>query len=131
MVFNASRDMLDMVRNFAHFFTHESCGFCTPCRVGGVLLRDLVDKVCDGRAGEADLQEMQGIGELMKKTSQCGLGTTAPNHVLDTLEKFPDSYRRRLRHSGFEPAFDLDAALDEARAITGRTDSRATLKVPS
>jgi [NiFe] hydrogenase diaphorase moiety large subunit len=131
MVFNTSRDMLDMVRNFAHFFTHESCGFCTPCRVGGALLRDLVDKVCDGRAGESDLQEMRGIGKLMRQNSQCGLGTTAPNHVLDTLEKFPDSYRHRLRHSGFEPAFDLDAALDEARAITGRTDAAAHIKVRS
>jgi [NiFe] hydrogenase diaphorase moiety large subunit len=131
MVFDSSRDMLDMVRNFAHFFTHESCGFCTPCRVGGVLLRDLVDKVCAGRGGEADLQEMRGIAKLMRQNSQCGLGTTAPNHVLDTLEKFPDSYRRRLRHSGFEPAFDLDAALDEARAITGRTDAAADIKVPT
>jgi len=131
MVFNSSRDMLDMVCNFARFFTHESCGFCTPCRVGGALLRDLVDKVCAGRAGELDLQEMRGIGLLMQQASHCGLGATAPNPVLDTLEKFPDSYRRRLRHSGFEPAFDLDAALDEARAITGRTDAGTTVKVPS
>jgi [NiFe] hydrogenase diaphorase moiety large subunit len=131
MVFDSSRDMLDMVRNFAHFFTHESCGFCTPCRVGGALLRDLVDKVCDGRAGESDLQEMRGISMLMRQNSQCGLGATAPNHVLHTLEKFPDSYRRRLRHSGVEPAFDLDAALDEARAIAGRTDAAADIKVQS
>jgi [NiFe] hydrogenase diaphorase moiety large subunit len=131
MVFDSSRDMLDMVRNFAHFFAHESCGFCTPCRVGGVLLRDLVDKVCSGRAGESDLQEMRGISRLMRQNSQCGLGTTAPNHVLDTLEKFPDSYRARLLHSGFQPAFDLDAALDEARAITGRSDAAADIKVQS
>jgi [NiFe] hydrogenase diaphorase moiety large subunit len=131
MVFNAARDMLDMVCNFAHFFAHESCGFCTPCRVGGVLLRDLVDKVCAGRASEFDLQEMRGIGKLMQQTSQCGLGTTAPNHVLNTLDKFPDSYRNRLRHSGFEPAFDLNAALDEARAITGRSDTGTTIKVKS
>jgi [NiFe] hydrogenase diaphorase moiety large subunit len=72
---------------------------------------------------------MRGIGKLMRQTSQCGLGTTAPNHVLDTLEKFPDIYRRRLGHSGFEPAFDLNAALDEARAITGRSDTGATMKV--
>jgi [NiFe] hydrogenase diaphorase moiety large subunit len=131
MVFNSSRDMLDMVCNFARFFTHESCGFCTPCRVGGVLLRNLVEKVCEGRGGESDLQEMRGIGKLMQQASQCGLGTTASNHVLDTLEKFPDSYRRRLRQTGFEPAFDLDAALDEARAIAGRSDSGTTVKVPS
>jgi [NiFe] hydrogenase diaphorase moiety large subunit len=99
--------------------------------VGGVLLRDLVDKVCAGRASESDLQEMRGISKLLRQNSQCGLGTTAPNHVLDTLEKFPDSYGSRLRHSAFAPAFDLDAALDEARAITGRTDAAADIKVQS
>ena len=48
MVFGPERDLLDMVRNFMHFFAHESCGFCTPCRVGGTLLKNLVDKVLDG-----------------------------------------------------------------------------------
>lgn len=125
MVFDRSRDMLDMVRNFAAFFAHESCGFCTPCRVGGVLLRNLVEKVAAGEASEYDLGEMRQIGAHMRRGSYCGLGHTAPNHVLNTLDKFPDIYRRRLCSEGYTPAFDLDAALSEARGLTGRDDAQA------
>ena len=118
-----------MVRNFAHFFVHESCGFCTPCRVGGSLLKDLVDKVYAGHASEYDLQEMRRIGMVMQNTSHCGLGQTAPNAVLDTLDKFPESYQVRLTSREFEPAFDLDGSLSEARSITGRDDAGAHLEV--
>ena len=127
MVFGPDRDLLEMVRNFAAFFAHESCGFCTPCRVGGALLRDLVEKVAAGRASAHDLEEMRHIGEVMRGASYCGLGHTAPNHVLNTLDKFPEIYRRRLVSQGYSPAFDLDAALDEARALAGRTDAAAHL----
>ncbi|MGD8582572.1 MAG: NAD(P)H-dependent oxidoreductase subunit E [Gammaproteobacteria bacterium] len=125
MVFNQERNLIDMVQNFAHFFVHESCGFCTPCRVGGALLKDLVDKVQTGHAGQHDLEEMKNISMLMQSTSHCGLGTTAPNPVLDTLSKFPHIYETRLKHSSYEPAFDLDAALQEAREIAGRDDGEA------
>jgi [NiFe] hydrogenase diaphorase moiety large subunit len=128
MVFNSQRDLLDMVQNFAHFFVHESCGFCTPCRVGGALIRDLIDKVRAGHASRYDTEELRSIGGLMKAASQCGLGTTAPNSVLDTLDKFPRIYDCRLSQKGYEPAFDLDAALQEARAITGRDDAGAHIR---
>ena len=131
MVFNREREMLDMVKNFAHFFVHESCGFCTPCRVGSSLLKDLVDKVHSGHAGEYDLGEMSSIGQLMRTASHCGLGTTAANPVLDTLDKFADIYRQRLKHSGYEPAFDLDASLQDARDITGRDDAGAHIRADS
>ncbi len=125
MVFDRTRDMLDMVRNFAAFFAHESCGFCTPCRVGGALLRNLVEKVAAGQASPYDLGEMRRIGAVMRQGSYCGLGHTAPNHVLNTLDKFPEIYRRRLARADYTPSFDLDAALSEARAITGRDDAQA------
>jgi [NiFe] hydrogenase diaphorase moiety large subunit len=125
MVFNRQRDMLDAVQNFARFFAHESCGFCTPCRVGGTLLKDLVDKVHAGRGTEYDLQQMREIGGLMRRASHCGLGTTAPNPVLDTLDKFPAIYRSRLCDSGYGPAFDLDTALQAARQIGGQDRSTA------
>ncbi len=131
MVFNRSRDLLEMVRNFAAFFSHESCGFCTPCRVGGVLLRDLVEKVAAGSGSSHDLEEMRRIGAIMRRASHCGLGHTAPNHVLNTLDKFPEIYARRLSSRGFTPAFDLDAALAEARALTGRDDAAAHLETLS
>jgi len=128
MIFNNERKLLDMVQNFAHFFAHESCGFCTPCRVGGSLLKDLVDKLVNGHATQYDITAMQQIGALMKRTSLCGLGSTAPNPVLDLLERFPQLVEDRLAHSGYEPAFDLDAALQEARDITGRDDAGAHIE---
>ena len=128
MVFNTERKLLDMVQNFTHFFVHESCGFCTPCRVGGSLLKDLVDKLVNGHATQYDVAEMKQIGALMQQASHCGLGTTAPNPVLDLLNRFPQLVEDRLAHSGYEPAFDLDAALQEARDITGRNDAGAHIE---
>jgi [NiFe] hydrogenase diaphorase moiety large subunit len=125
MVFDQTRNMLDMVQNFAHFFVHESCGFCTPCRVGSSLLSDLVDKLCRGDASRYDIDEMTAIASLMKSGSHCGLGSTAPKPVLDMIDKFAQVYQAKLKHSEYEPAFDLDAALQDARDITGRDDAGA------
>jgi [NiFe] hydrogenase diaphorase moiety large subunit len=127
MVFGRDRDVLDIVSNFTAFFRHESCGFCTPCRVGTSLLDDLVRKVRSGRGSSCDLEEMRRTAEVMRLTSHCGLGSTAANPVRDTLVKFADAYSGRLQAQGFEPAFDLDAALDEARALAGRDDAGAHL----
>ncbi len=125
MVFDHSRNMLEAVQNFADFFVHESCGFCTPCRVGTSLLKKRLEKVIAGHATGMDLEKMIEIGHLMKTSSHCGLGTTAANPILDTIEKFPLLYDERLKTTSFEPAFDLNKALDEAREITGRTDPGA------
>ncbi|WP_295882283.1 NADH-ubiquinone oxidoreductase-F iron-sulfur binding region domain-containing protein [uncultured Thiohalocapsa sp.] len=127
MVFDRSRDLLEMVRNFAAFFAHESCGFCTPCRVGGRLVQDLVEKVAAGAAGSHDLDELHDIAQVLRRASHCGLGHTAANHVLNTLEKFPHIYRERLRRTDYTPSFDLDAALAEARALTHRDDAGSHL----
>lgn len=128
MIFSQDRDMLDMVENFASFFKHESCGFCTPCRVGTSLVKDLVHKVTIGHATPYDLDELRKISAVMRKDSHCGLGATASNHVRDTLEKFPEVYQRRLGNNSYEPSFDLDAALEEAREITGRDDEAAHIR---
>ena len=129
MIFNQQRDLLKMVLNFARFFTHESCGFCTPCRVGGRLMNDLVEKVMVGYATRYDLKEMKRIGLVMKKTAHCGLGSTAPNPVLDTLAKFPGIYSRRLHNTSHTPAFDMSKALDVSRLLTGREDEGAYLEL--
>ncbi|MDX2419349.1 MAG: NAD(P)H-dependent oxidoreductase subunit E [Xanthomonadales bacterium] len=128
MIFNQQRDLLEMVQNFNQFFCHESCGFCTPCRIGGTLMKDLLNKVIVGHATAYDLNEMKKIGLLMKKTAHCGLGTTAPNPILDTMEKFPGIYSKRLLNRSYEPAFDLDAALEDSRHITGRDDEAAHIR---
>jgi len=128
MVFNHQRDILDGIRNFTQFFVHESCGFCTPCRVGTSLMRDLVTKVHTGHGTRYDLEEMRKLGRIMRVACHCGLGQTAPNPVLDSLDQFPESWERRLRSTAFEPAFDLDAALEQARQLTGRSDPGAYLR---
>ena len=127
MVFNDRRDLVDVVKNFSHFFVHESCGFCTPCRVGGSLLKDLVDKLHGGHATHYDLDEIRNISQIMQDTSHCGLGHTAPNAVIDYLDKFPQNCQKYLKSTAYEPAFDLNAALSESRAITGRHDRGAFL----
>ena len=128
MIFNQKRDLLKMVLNFTRFFTHESCGFCTPCRVGGKLMNNLVEKVMVGYASQYCLNEMERIGKVMKATAHCGLGTTAPNPVLDTLAKFPSIYAKRLHDTSHTPAFDLTKALDDSRLLTGRDDEDAYLE---
>jgi [NiFe] hydrogenase diaphorase moiety large subunit len=125
MIFDHTRDMFDMVQNFAAFFAHESCGFCTPCRVGGTLLHNLVEKVAAGQASAHDLEELRQIGGVMRLASYCGLGSTAPNHILNTLDKFPNIYQRRLCSAEYTPSFNLDGALAEARSLSGRDDAGA------
>jgi [NiFe] hydrogenase diaphorase moiety large subunit len=129
MIFNQQRDLMKMVLNFARFFAHESCGFCTPCRVGGRLMEDLVEKVMVGYATRYDLKEMERIGLVMKKTAHCGLGSTAPNPILDTLTKFPGIYSKRLHNTSHTPAFNMTKALDLSRLLTGREDEDAYLEL--
>lgn len=128
MVFNQSRELLNAIDNFTRFFRHESCGFCTPCRVGTALLTKQLGKVMVGHATSKDLDELGTLGNLMRQTSHCGLGHTAANPILDGLDKFPHIFQSRLRSTSFEPAFDLDASLEEARALTGRSDPGAHLE---
>ena len=125
MVFDCSRDMFDVARNFAHFFAHESCGFCTPCRVGTSVVARLMDKLAAGHGSPYDMEEMFKMHRLMKGASHCGLGNSACNAMADTLAKFRPAYERRLKSLDYEPAFDLDAALSQARQMTGRDDSAA------
>ena len=127
MVFQRKRDLFQAARNFTHFFAHESCGFCTPCRVGTQLQKKIMDKIAGGHGTVCDLEEMRRLGHILKTMSHCGLGSSAANPVLDTLVKFPDVYERKLKALAFEPAFDLDGALETARKITGRDDEWAHL----
>ncbi|PTV95476.1 NAD(P)-dependent nickel-iron dehydrogenase flavin-containing subunit [Rhodobacter aestuarii] len=128
MVFNRSRDMFEVARNFMHFFAHESCGFCTPCRVGCALSASIMDKIAAGLGAQYELNELTRLGAVMRTSSHCGLGQTAGNAVADTLQKFRPDYERRLMAGDFAPAFDLDAALERARQVTSREDAQAHLE---
>ncbi|WP_198246873.1 NADH-ubiquinone oxidoreductase-F iron-sulfur binding region domain-containing protein [methane-oxidizing endosymbiont of Gigantopelta aegis] len=127
IIFNQQRDLLDIVQNFTHFFAHESCGFCTPCRVGTRLLQKQLDKICDGHGSAGDVAELEKLCQLVKSTSHCGLGQTAANPILTTLQRYPERYEQRLKAIRYEPGFDLDAELEIARQLTGRDDPGAHL----
>ena len=126
-IFNSSRDMFEVARNYVHFFQHESCGFCTPCRVGTALLKSLMDKLHRGAGSPYDFAEIEKLNVLLQSMSHCGLGHTACNPVLDTIARFRPAYDRRLMQKEFTPAFDLDQALSLARQMTGRDDAAAHL----
>ncbi|HJV89280.1 MAG TPA: NAD(P)H-dependent oxidoreductase subunit E [Holophagaceae bacterium] len=127
MIFDQRRDPFEVTRNFAAFFQHESCGLCTPCRVGTTLLVEILEKFRSGMGSPVDLEEIRHLAELMKTMSHCGLGQTAQGHCMDALTKFPEVFERRMKSRDFAPAFDLDLALSEARALAGRDDPAAHL----
>jgi len=127
-VFNASRDMFEVARNYAQFFAHESCGFCTPCRVGTSMLVSSMDKIHAGNGTQQELREMNRLNRVLMMSAHCGLGHTACNPILDTMKRFRPAYERKLRSLDFTPAFDLDGALDRARQMTGRDDPGAHLE---
>jgi [NiFe] hydrogenase diaphorase moiety large subunit len=127
-VFDASRDMFEVARNYAQFFAHESCGFCTPCRVGTSMLVSTMDKIHAGNGTQHELREMNRLNKVLMMSAHCGLGHTACNPILDTLKRFRPAYERKLRSLDFTPAFDVDGALARARQMTGRDDAGAHLE---
>ncbi|WP_342618131.1 NAD(P)H-dependent oxidoreductase subunit E [Rhodoferax sp. GW822-FHT02A01] len=128
MVFDRSRDMFEVARNFAQFFAHESCGFCTPCRVGTELVVRRMDKLARGYGSAEDIQVLYELDKLMHGATHCGLGAAACNPLRDTIGKFRPAYERRLQSLHFAPGFDMDAELSQARLATGRDDPGAHLE---
>lgn len=120
IVIGPQRDLIEVIRDFAAFFRDESCGRCTPCRVGTTLMLNKLEKILKGRATRSDLEYMASLSKLMKNTSRCGLGQTAPNPVLSTLTGFPSDYARRLREEEFVPDHDVAEALRKGKEATGR-----------
>ncbi|MBW8001230.1 MAG: NADH-quinone oxidoreductase subunit NuoF [Planctomycetes bacterium] len=84
--------MVDLARYFLEFVQSESCGKCTPCRVGTKKMLEILNNICDGNAKPGDLNELEELANTIKKASLCGLGQTAPNPVLSTLRHFRDEY---------------------------------------
>lgn len=128
MVFDQSRDMFEIAHGFAHFFAHESCGFCTPCRVGTTLVLQRMDKLAAGLGSPFDQADLDNLDTLMQGTTHCGLGASSTHALRDTLERFGPAYDRRMQRPSFTPGFDLDAELAPARRVTGRDDAQAHLE---
>ena len=121
IVFGPDRDIFEVVENFMEFFVEESCGWCTPCRAGNVLLKKKFEKVARGKGTEGDLRDLEAWGKLVKATSRCGLGQTSPNPILTTMQNFPELYEARIQKGrDFVPEFDLAAAIQDGCAAANR-----------
>ncbi|MDO9605265.1 NAD(P)H-dependent oxidoreductase subunit E [Hydrogenophaga sp.] len=131
MVFDPSRDLFEVGRHFARFFAHESCGLCTPCRVGTELVVRRLDKLAQARgAGQGsafDIARLHELDDLLHSGTHCGLGASACNPLRDTLAHFGQAYAQRSTAAHFQPELDLDAELSAARRVTGRQDPGAHL----
>ena len=100
LVLCEDRCTVDIVRNIARFFQHESCGKCTPCREGTAIIYQILTKIALGKGENNDLETLKLLGEIMKDASFCGLGQTAPNSLLNTLQLFPEEYREHIQKKG-------------------------------
>ncbi|MCK8816043.1 NADH-quinone oxidoreductase subunit NuoF [Natroniella sulfidigena] len=88
--------MVDVSRFFLDFTQSESCGKCTPCRVGTKQMLDILERITTGEGQEGDIELLEELAENIKSTSLCGLGQTAPNPVLSTLRYFRDEYEAHI-----------------------------------
>ncbi|MEJ5228957.1 MAG: NADH-quinone oxidoreductase subunit NuoF [Pseudothermotoga sp.] len=89
--------MVDVARFFLEFTVDESCGKCTPCREGTRQMLQILDKITTGEGTEEDLQELETLANVIKDTSLCGLGQTAPNPVLSTLKYYRHEYEAHVK----------------------------------
>ena len=92
IVMDEDNCMVDIAKFFLDFTVDESCGKCTPCRIGTKRMMEILEKITDGKATLADLDELEKLAYYIKENSLCGLGQTAPNPVLATLRFFKDEY---------------------------------------
>ncbi|GAK53172.1 putative electron-transferring subunit of iron-only hydrogenase [Candidatus Moduliflexus flocculans] len=88
--------MVNIAKYYLEFTVDESCGKCTPCRIGNKRLHEILTDITEGRGTEEDLAELQELSTIIKDTSLCGLGQTAPNPVLSTMKYFMDEYNAHV-----------------------------------
>jgi NADH:ubiquinone oxidoreductase subunit F (NADH-binding)/NAD-dependent dihydropyrimidine dehydrogenase PreA subunit len=89
--------MVDVARYFLHFLADESCGKCVTCRDGLVQLCDIVDRICDGKGQDGDLDLLESLSETIADASLCALGQTAPNPLKSTMRYFREEYEEHIR----------------------------------
>jgi NADH-quinone oxidoreductase subunit F len=85
-----------VARYFLEFTQDQSCGKCTPCRIGTRRMLDILNRLAEGQGAKGDLEELELLALFIKKASLCGLGKTAPNPVLSTLHYFREEYEAHL-----------------------------------
>ncbi len=94
--------MVDVARFFLEFVQEESCGKCVPCRVGTKRMLEILNRICDGKGQEGDIEKLESLGQQIIDTSLCGLGQTAPNPVLSTIRHFRHEYEAHIKNKHCE-----------------------------
>ncbi len=96
IVMDETSCMVDVAKFFIEFCQEESCGKCVPCRAGTVQIYDILERITHGRGVFEDLEKLEDLADLLRNTSLCGLGQTAPNPVVSTIRYFRDEYLAHL-----------------------------------
>jgi [NiFe] hydrogenase diaphorase moiety large subunit len=121
IVIGEDRKILDVVKNFTDFFIDESCGSCAPCRYLTVILRNRLQKIIDGKGISKDIDDLIHWGKQMKNANRCGLGQTAANPILTSIENFRNEYEAKIeKGKDFKTQFNLEQAILESSRAVGR-----------
>ncbi len=96
IVMDEDNCMVDVAKFYMTFICDESCGKCSPCRIGTKRTLDILTKICDGKGTEKDLEELKELSDVIRSNSLCALGQTATNPVLSTMKAFPEEYRAHV-----------------------------------
>jgi NADP-reducing hydrogenase subunit HndC len=97
IVMDEDNCMVDIAKFFLEFTVDESCGKCTPCRIGTRRMLDILTRITEGKGEEGDIEKLEELANNIKATALCGLGQTAPNPVLSTIRYFRDEYEAHIR----------------------------------
>jgi NADP-reducing hydrogenase subunit HndC len=108
IVMNDSNCMVSIAKFFLDFSVEESCGKCSPCRIGLKQMLDIMERITSGKGVEGDIEELIRLGEAINQLSLCGLGQTAPNPVLSTIRYFRNEYEAHIRNKSCSTSVCLD-----------------------
>ncbi len=121
IVIGEHRNILEVVKNFTEFFIDESCGSCAPCRYLTVILRNKLQRIIDGKGVAKDIDDLVQWGKQMKIANRCGLGQSAANPILTSIENFRYAYEAKIeKGKDFNSTFDMNAAIQESCRAVGR-----------
>ncbi len=121
IVIGENRNILDVALNFTEFFIDESCGSCAPCRYLTVVLKNKLQKIMDGKGVAKDVDDLVHWGKQMKNANRCGLGQTAANPILTSIENFRLEYDSKIeKGKDYDTEFDLEASIQESCRAVGR-----------
>jgi NADH:ubiquinone oxidoreductase subunit F (NADH-binding)/NAD-dependent dihydropyrimidine dehydrogenase PreA subunit/(2Fe-2S) ferredoxin len=109
IVMDEDTNMVELAKFYLEFTVEESCGKCTPCRLGTKRLLDILNKLLAGKGTAEDITTLEETGETIKASSLCGLGQTAPNPILSTLRWFREEYEALIQDAGAAVCYEIDA----------------------